>query len=151
MGIVSKTLLEEINNKLNNHLCYNQWLSTFTLITLIEWFRAIEKKENCKLIKLDIAEFYPSLSAELLEKSINFARSTIEIKDKIIKIIKHARKYLLFHDDNAWVKNEGNPSFVVTMGIYDGAEVCELVGLYLLTKLAHLIDKKTSGFIEMTA
>ena len=55
MGIVSKSFLEEINNKLNKNLCYNQWLSTSTLI---EWFRAIETKENCKFIKFDIAEFY---------------------------------------------------------------------------------------------
>ena len=43
MGIVSKTFLEKINNKLNNHLCYNQWRSTSTVI---EWFTAIENKKN---------------------------------------------------------------------------------------------------------
>ena len=43
MGILSKKLLEEINNKLNNHLCYNQWCSTSTVI---EWFRTVEKKKN---------------------------------------------------------------------------------------------------------
>ena len=32
MGIVSKTFLEEINNKLNHYLCYNQWSSTSTAI-----------------------------------------------------------------------------------------------------------------------
>ena len=32
MGIVSKTFLEEINNKLNNHLCYNQWRNASTVI-----------------------------------------------------------------------------------------------------------------------
>ena len=30
-----------------------------------------------------------------------------------------------------WVKSD-NPDFDVTMGSYDGAEVCELVGLYIL-------------------
>ena len=39
MGVVSKTFLEEINNKLNDRLCYNQWRCTSTVI---EWFRAIE-------------------------------------------------------------------------------------------------------------
>ena len=142
MGVVSKTFLEEIDNRLNNHLCYNQWRSTSTVI---EWFRAIENKKTCKFIKFDIAEFYPSISAELLEKSINFARSIIEIEDKTIDIINHARKSLLFHDGNAWVKKEGNPLFDVTMGSYDGAEVCELVGLYLLGKLATLIGTKNVG------
>ena len=43
MDIVSKTFLEEINNKLYNHLCYNQWRSTSTVT---EWFRAIGNKKN---------------------------------------------------------------------------------------------------------
>ena len=52
---------------------------------------------------------------------------------------------MLFYDDNAWVKKEGNPLCDVTMGSYDGAEVCELVELYLLDKLAPLIDTKNVG------
>ena len=118
MGVVSKKFLEEINNKLNNYLCYNQWHSTSTVI---EWFRAIENKKISKFIKFDIAEFYPSISAELLEKSINFARSIIEIEDKITDITD------------------------VTMESYDGAEGCELVRLYLLGKLAPLIGTKNVG------
>ena len=81
MGVVSKRFLEEINNKLNNHLCYNQWHSTSTVI---EWFRAIENKNPCIFIKFDIAEFYLSISGELFEKFINFAGSIIEIEDNII-------------------------------------------------------------------
>ena len=109
------------------------------------------KKKNSQFIKFVIAEFYPSISVELLEKSINFARRITEIKDKTIDIINHSRKSLLFLDDKAWVKKGGNPLFDATMGIYDGAEVCELVGIYLLNKLPPLIDTKTSGFIGMTA
>ena len=86
MCVVNKKLLEEINNKLNNHLYYKQWHSTSLDI---EWFRAIENKKTCNFIRFNIAEFYPSMSAELLEKSINFARSIIEIKNKTIDIIKH--------------------------------------------------------------
>ena len=102
-------------------------------------------KKTCKFIKFDIAELYPSISAKLLEKSINFARSLIEIKYKIIDIINHARKSLLFHDGNAWFKKVENRLFDVTMGSYDEAEVCELVGLYLLGKLAPLIGAKNVG------
>ena len=75
-----------------------------------------------------------------------FARSTTDIKDKTIDIINHARKSLLFYDGNAWVKKEGNPLFDVTMGSYDKAEVCELIGLYSLNKLAPLIGTKNVGF-----
>ena len=52
---------------------------------------------------------------------------------------------MLFHDGKEWVKKEGNPLFDVTMGSYDGAEVCELVGLYLLGKLAPLIGTTNVG------
>ena len=90
MGIVSKTFLEQISNKLNNHLCYNQWCSTSTVI---EWLRAIENKKTCKLNKFDDAEFCPSVSIELLEIRITFARSIIEIEEKIINIIKPAGKF----------------------------------------------------------
>ena len=52
---------------------------------------------------------------------------------------------MLLRDGNAWVKKEGNPLFDVTMGSYNGAEVCELVGLYLSGKLAPLIGTKYVG------
>ena len=109
----------------------------------------IKKPVNSlKFIKFEIVDFYPSISAELLEKSINFARSIIKIADKAIGIINHARKSLLFHDGNAWVKKEANPLFDITMGSYDEAEVCELAGLYLLGKLAPLIGTKNVGLYK---
>ena len=39
----------------------------------------------------------------------------------------------------AWVKKDGNPLFDVAMGSFDGAEVCELVGLHLLNKIKSLL------------
>ena len=35
--------------------------------------------------------------------------------------------------------------FDVTMGSYDGAEICELVVIYLLFPLAKVIDQNNSG------
>ena len=31
------------------------------------------------------------------------------------------------------------------MGCYDGAEVCELVGIFILNKLSNIIDKNSIG------
>ena len=98
MGAVSNIFLEEINNKVNNHLWYNQQRSTSTAI---ECFRAIANKKASKFIKFDIAEFYPYISEELLEISMNFRRSMIQIEDKIIDIIKYAIKSLLLYNSNA--------------------------------------------------
>ena len=63
---------------------------------------------------------------------------------KVIKTINHARKSLLFDKDNVWVTKD-NCEFDVTMGSYDGAELCELVGLYLLDLLTKEIGKQKIG------
>ena len=38
-----------------------------------------------------------------------------------------------------------NSSFDVTMGSFNGAEICEIVGLYLLDKLSNLLSKENSA------
>ena len=63
------------------------------------------------------------------------------IKEKVIKTIDHARKSLFFDKGNVWV-NKDNPEFDVTMGSHDGAELCELVGLYLLDLLTKEFGKQ---------
>jgi len=56
----------------------------------------------------------------------------------------HCRKSLLFCETESWVKKSG-AEFDVTMGSFDGAEVCELVGLFLLSQLAKLFGKGEVG------
>ena len=57
----------------------------------------------------------------------------------------HARKSLLFTNDSTWVKKGDDPSFDVTMGSFDGAEVCELVGLYILNILSQKFGSGNIG------
>ena len=109
----------------------NQWRNT---AKVLDWFERIPQKEKCKFIQLDIVEFYPSITADLLEKALDFARSITAIDADTHGIIMHSRKSLLFNSDTIWVKRS-NPQFDVTMGAYDGAEVCEIVGLYLLSMI----------------
>ena len=40
---------------------------------------------------------------------------------------------------------KNNSEFDVTMGSYDGAEICELVGLFLLHELSTIIPKDLTG------
>ena len=58
------------------------------------------------------------------------------IDEESLRIIMHSRKSLFFCDGNFWIK-KGNHIFDVTMGSFDGAEVYELVGLFLLHKMKH--------------
>ena len=46
----------------------------------------------------------------------------------------HARKSLLFDKNEPWTKKDNANLFDVTMGSFDGVEVCELVGLLALSK-----------------
>ena len=69
-----------------------------------------------------------------MNTALEFAISITDIDEETIKIIHHARKSVLFTNEQTWVKKESN-LFDVTMGSFDGAEICELVGLYLLYQL----------------
>ena len=51
----------------------------------------------------------------------------------------------MFHDNEPWIKKDSNDDFDVTMGSYDGAEVCELAGLFMLIELSKIFDEDNIG------
>ena len=66
-------------------------------------------------------------------------------------MIHHCRKSLLFFNSEAWKKKDTDISFDVTMGSFDGAELCELIGIYiqsLLTDSIELITKENIGLYQ---
>ena len=63
-------------------------------------------------------------------------------------IIKHARKSLLYDNNEPWMKNDTG-LFDITMGAFNGAEVYELVGTFLLYKLSQKYHQTTWFFIAM--
>ena len=143
--IVSKEYIDSIKKSIREKTNVNQWRNTDAVVT---WFQNIENKDISSFIKFDIVDFYPSISKDLLINTINFAKSITPIDGKIIKSILHAQKSLLFNKNKALVKKE-NPDFDATMGSSDGAEVCELVGLYLLDILKKVFsDSKTALYRE---
>ena len=140
IGKISKVELDKINSTIRSCTKVNQWQST---TSVINWFQKLPLKSKSRFLKFDIVDFYPSITEDL-EKSITFAKTHTDINDDTIKIIFNARKALLFSDNKVWVKQPGN-SFDVTMGSFDGAEVCELVGLFLLDQLAEILGKENVG------
>ena len=77
-------------------------------------------------------------------KAINFAEKLINITHEEKVIIKHARKSLLYDNTEPWIKNDSG-LFDETIGAYDGAEICELVGIFLLYKLSLKYNKNDIG------
>ena len=47
----------------------------------------------------------------------------------------HTRKALLFNDNKPWTKKSGNKDFDVPMDCFEEAEVSEIVGTYILSKI----------------
>ena len=115
---------------------------------VITWFKNIKNKSSSSFIKFDIADFYMSISKDLLLKAISFAKSVTPIQDKFIETILHSRKALLFKKNDEWVKKD-SPDFDVTMGSYNGTEVYELLRHYILIFLQKNLATIRLAYIEM--
>ena len=92
----------------------------------------------------DIKDFYPSISKKLLTDALNFANAHIETSENDLYILFHARKSLLFDKSQTWMK-KGGDLFDVTMGAFDGAEICELVGIFMQHQISKHYDTTKIG------
>ena len=142
MGLVSKQILERIITEMRSTTLLNQWKNTSSVI---KWFKNISNKSNHTFVIFDIDSFYPSISENLLKNAISCSKHYVTITDQEVDIIMHSRKSLLFDQGTAWIKKNDDGLFDVTMGSYDGAEVCELVGLLILDQLGNQYGKKNVG------
>ena len=132
LGKVSKSILDNISSHIRNQTKVNQWRNSTDAIS---WFQSIQDKHRKSFISFDIVDFYPSISEQLLDRSIAWAKQFTKITENDITVIKHTRKSLLFHQHRIWSKRNTENTFDVTMGSHDGAEVCELVGIFILNSL----------------
>ena len=139
-GRLSKSILDKINNKLINTTRLNQWKDTSEVIN---WFNKTEEKSKHTFKVLDIKDLYPSITKYLLKKALEFAKAKVSIIQEEEKLIYHSRKSLRFKDQETWMK-KGGELFDLTMGAYDGAKICELIGLFILYKFQQL--NKTNNF-----
>ena len=98
------------------------------------------------MIYTNIQEFYPSISEGLIKESLDWAKQFTNIKDFEYDAIFHARRTLLYDNEGkAWVKKDVPNEFDVSMGALDGAEICELVGLFILRQLEDKLDVASLG------
>ena len=129
IGKISKIILDEANTTIKVTKNLKQWTSTDDVI---KWFDDLDNNKHLRFIQLDIVEFYPSISKKVFNDALKYA-STIHTFSPIEKdALNNARLSLLHHDNAIWQKKTG--LFDTTMGAFDGAEVAELIGLFLLCK-----------------
>ena len=84
LGKISKKIIKKINQEILKKTDVNQWKNTSNVIN---WFNNIENKKDCSFIQYDIKEFYPSITEEILEKAISFAKSLMDIDNHKISFV----------------------------------------------------------------
>ena len=139
---MSKQLVEKINSDTFEKLQFNQWRNTNAVL---KWLNKITGKSNCSFILFDIKEFYPSITVNILYQTLKFAKQYTNIEKNDLSTINHCCKSLLFSDKKTWKKKLTDSCFDVTMGSFDEAEICELVGLYIQSKLEKILSKSNFG------
>ena len=134
VGQVSHKILKNVVNVIRQRTQLNQWENTYSCL---EWYKQIKDKEKHSFLVFDIVSFYPSITIELLNKALDWASQFVAITSDERKSIIDSRKSFLVFKGEHWIKKT-NPDFDVTMGGYDVAEVCDLCGLFILSKLNDL-------------
>ena len=104
---------------------------------MVNWFKLIQRKKSQKFIKFDVENFYPSITEKLLKDAINWARQFVDISLEEENIILEAKNSPLFKDGVPWAK-KGDSFLDVGQGSYDGAESCEIIGLFILAELSKI-------------
>ena len=144
VGLISKHIIKKIIRKIQEKQRHNLWVNSEDTI---EWFKKIKNKTNSTFIQFDIVDFYPSITEDILKKSIHHAKTYTNITDEEIEIITTCRKSILYSNNHAWIKNSQN-NFDVPMGAYDSAQIADLVDIYIIDTLGTIIDKEQIGIYK---
>ena len=123
----------------------NQWRSTKDCI---KWFEEYEENDRCSFIKYDIKDFYPLITERTLDRALDLAKGYMVIHLDKKEIIKHCRKTLLYYEVSIWIKKGEGGNFDVSIGAYDGSEICELVGCVLLYSINKIMDPSSHGLYQ---
>ena len=131
LGKVSQQILTKKLTIIRRKTNLNQWKNSYSVI---EWFKNLKNKKNLSFIVFDVVNYYPTITLELLLETLKWAKTIVEITDEEIEIIVETKKSLLYFNGEAWTK-KGEENFDVAQGGFDSAEVCDIVGLFLLSEL----------------
>ena len=102
IGKVSKNIVDKMNVSIRCKADVNQWRSTKEVI---RWFNNLEDKKQLSYLSFDIVDFYPSITDNLLIKTLKWAQKYHNIAVTEFDAIMHARRTILCdHKGNVWTK-----------------------------------------------
>ena len=109
--------------------------------------KTLPTKGIAYLFNLILKHLYIDIDTKhLLLKVIEHAKFYTSIIQQESDIILHARKSLFFSKNKPWEKKINKSLFDITMGIYDRAEICKLVDLYISSFLGKGYGIQHVGF-----
>ena len=144
VGRICKVKIDRINKAVRLKSKLMQWTNTDQVLS---WFIGLEEQKY-SFFKFDVVDYYPSISEELVIKSLNFANNYISVPAEDLSLIRNACKSVLCEQGALWCRkgvNTTNSLFDVAQGSYMGAELCELVGLFLLDGLKDIFGLNRVG------
>ena len=101
---------------------------------VISWFENRDKTRPASFLNFDVESFYSSISLELVHRALSWSRLKTTVSNIESDIIIESCKSLLFTQDGIWMKTDSG-LHDITMGSFSGAEICEMIGLYMLSRL----------------
>ena len=128
---MAKKILEQTNKQLKDKTNNKQWKNADEVK---KWFQNLQQKHTLHFIEYDVKDFYPSISEDLLDRAMEWADRMVGLSENDKEIIRQTKKSLLYSSKEPWTK-KGDSNFDVAMGSFDGAEVCEMIGLFMLEQV----------------
>ena len=92
IGKISKQILSRVVNEVRDKTQLTLWKNTDSVI---KWFESLERKDSLQFIQFDICDYYGSISKELFQEAVNWAKNYSEISEKEENVIFQAKASLL--------------------------------------------------------
>ena len=121
LGKGSKKIVASIVTSLKEKTKLNLWKNTDSVL---KWFKDLENKNKLSFMQFDICDFYANITEDILRGALEYAKQHTKVTSDEAKIIFQMKKAFIFKDGKPWIK-KGNRLFDVTMGFWDGGEICE--------------------------
>ena len=119
VGKISKIKLDSMIREIRTKTLLKSWRATNDTLC---WFNALPNRQLQTFLEFDIVSFYPTISELLLTKAVDWGSKFVNVSQMDKAIIMQARQSMLFLNMEPWSKKSGE--FDVTMGAWDGAEIC---------------------------
>ena len=82
IGKISIAILDTINKNVVRSTEINQWKNTSNVL---DWYANYTDKNKASFVQVDIENFYPSITSDLLYNSIQFAKEVTTVSDNDIQ------------------------------------------------------------------